>query len=448
MSVVVRFNNTSYNIPSATNETGWGAQLTSFLQDVGGNAISTAGGTFPLTSQLDLGTGFGIATKAVTSKSSNPAAAGTFQLSNSDTISFRNNANNGDLAISVNASDQLVFNGTQVTPTISNPMSVSGDMIYGGNPSGGATRLAGNTTTTKKFLNQTGDGVNSAPPSWGTIATSDLAGVSIPNGNLANMAASTIKGQSASGVGVPMDLTVAQVNTILTVAANAQSSSYALTPNDQTVIFTTGSSSLTATFPTAIGVSGKRYTIKKGDSTSGTIVLRTTSSQTIDGNSDGSLFINTVNEALEVESDGSNWTIISHRSDVPWTSYQPSISGFGTTTSNEFYWRRRGDSLELLGKFVVGTPTADEARVGLPSGFVSDSSKIPSIRNIGHGDSTQKTQAYTVLIESGVAYVTFGQELWSGSGGSPLAKQTGSAIDASSDTFSFFTAGIPINKWF
>lgn len=35
-------------------------------------------------------------------------------------------------------------------------------------------RLAGNTTTTKKFLTQTGDGANSAAPGWNTIAANDV----------------------------------------------------------------------------------------------------------------------------------------------------------------------------------------------------------------------------------------------------------------------------------
>lgn len=36
------------------------------------------------------------------------------------------------------------------------------------------TQLAPNTTTTKKFLNQTGDGTNGAAPSWSAIATADV----------------------------------------------------------------------------------------------------------------------------------------------------------------------------------------------------------------------------------------------------------------------------------
>jgi parallel beta-helix repeat protein len=62
-----------------------------------------------------------------------------------------------------------VYPGTGLT----NPMSASGDMIYGGS-SGTPSRLAGNTTVTKNFLVQTGNGSVSAAPSWGTIATGDV----------------------------------------------------------------------------------------------------------------------------------------------------------------------------------------------------------------------------------------------------------------------------------
>jgi len=53
------------------------------------------------------------------------------------------------------------------------PMSSLGDIIYGGT-SGAGTQLAGNTTTTKKFLTQTGNGTASAAPSWTSLVKSDV----------------------------------------------------------------------------------------------------------------------------------------------------------------------------------------------------------------------------------------------------------------------------------
>jgi hypothetical protein len=54
------------------------------------------------------------------------------------------------------------------------PMSALGDLIYGG-AAGTRTRLAGQTTTTRKFLRQTGDGGGgSAAPAWDTLAAGDI----------------------------------------------------------------------------------------------------------------------------------------------------------------------------------------------------------------------------------------------------------------------------------
>lgn len=52
-------------------------------------------------------------------------------------------------------------------------LSALGDLIYGG-ASGARAKLSGNTAAAKKFLTQTGDGVNSAAPAWGALAAADL----------------------------------------------------------------------------------------------------------------------------------------------------------------------------------------------------------------------------------------------------------------------------------
>lgn len=72
----------------------------------------------------------------------------------------------------------------------SNPMSASGDTIYGG-VSGAATRLAGNITTTKQFLSQTGNGTASAAPSWSTVTKSDVGLANVENTALSTWAGST-----------------------------------------------------------------------------------------------------------------------------------------------------------------------------------------------------------------------------------------------------------------
>lgn len=57
-----------------------------------------------------------------------------------------------------------------------NPMTTLGDIIYE-NATPAAARLAGNTTTTKQYLSQTGNGTISAAPAWAQIAIGDLSGL-------------------------------------------------------------------------------------------------------------------------------------------------------------------------------------------------------------------------------------------------------------------------------
>lgn len=53
------------------------------------------------------------------------------------------------------------------------PMTTLGDTIYGGT-AGSGTRLAGNTTTTKQLLSQTGNGTVSAAPVWAALVSGDI----------------------------------------------------------------------------------------------------------------------------------------------------------------------------------------------------------------------------------------------------------------------------------
>ncbi len=66
-----------------------------------------------------------------------------------------------------------VFRTFSPASGFSNPMTAVGDTIYGGT-SGAATRLAGNTTTSRNFLRQTGTGSASAAPAWDTLQSSDV----------------------------------------------------------------------------------------------------------------------------------------------------------------------------------------------------------------------------------------------------------------------------------
>lgn len=73
------------------------------------------------------------------------------------------------------------------------PMTTLGDIIYE-DATPKATRLAGNITTTKQYLSQTGNGSISAIPSWATIASGDITNSSSVTGTTVTDALNTISG--------------------------------------------------------------------------------------------------------------------------------------------------------------------------------------------------------------------------------------------------------------
>lgn len=87
------------------------------------------------------------------------------------------NQNTTGTAVNVTGVVAIVNGGTgQATKTEGfdalAPTTTLGDTIYYNGSDN--VRIAGNTTSTKKFYTQTGDGVNSASPGWNTIATGDV----------------------------------------------------------------------------------------------------------------------------------------------------------------------------------------------------------------------------------------------------------------------------------
>jgi hypothetical protein len=92
-----------------------------------------------------------------------------------------------------------------------------GDTLYA-NATNTVAKLAGNITTTKKYLQQVGDGANSAAPSWvqvaaaditglGTMATQNANAVTITGGTLNNV----IIGGSTANAGTFTDLNAANI---------------------------------------------------------------------------------------------------------------------------------------------------------------------------------------------------------------------------------------------
>ena len=79
-------------------------------------------------------------------------------------------------------------------------LTTLGDTVYGGS-SGLATRLAGNTTSSRQFMSQTGNGSASAAPVWGVLVSSDIPNNSANTTGQANTALAFSTNPTACGTG-------------------------------------------------------------------------------------------------------------------------------------------------------------------------------------------------------------------------------------------------------
>jgi len=103
-------------------------------------------------------------------------------------------ANLANLAVST----AKIATGAVTGPKIAMGSDALGDLLYHNGTN--YARLAGNTTTAKRFLTQTGDGSASAAPGWNAILFSDL-----PSGAVVKVT-STVTGATASGAtAIPYD---------------------------------------------------------------------------------------------------------------------------------------------------------------------------------------------------------------------------------------------------
>ena len=115
-SVTVTVNGTTYTIPQ-TNEKGWGANVTSWIQAMSSNALTPIGGVFTLTNDVNLGGSFGLIGPYYKSRGANLSSAGVLRLANAESIGWRDAGNTVNYLLSVNSSGVLTFNGN---PIVSN----------------------------------------------------------------------------------------------------------------------------------------------------------------------------------------------------------------------------------------------------------------------------------------------------------------------------------------
>ena len=186
MATNVTLNAVSYSIP-ANGNSGWGLSLSNYLIALSTGVLSKAGGTFTLTGEIDFGATFGVKAPYFKSKGTNIANAGVLRLANAQDVSWRNAANSADLALTVNASNQLAFDGNILAYSASvQPLDADLTAIAALSSTGILVRTASDTWATRSISSSTsslsvsnGDGVSgnvslAIVPS--NIQITDLAG--------------------------------------------------------------------------------------------------------------------------------------------------------------------------------------------------------------------------------------------------------------------------------
>lgn len=199
MSILITFNGGTYIIPS-TNEVGWGSNLDAYFVGIAAGCLQKTGGSFTLSAETDFGAAFGLKSLYYKSRASNVATSGTIRLANSDLgINWRNAANNANLPLTVNGTDQLIFNGVPLASTsltsahifvgsgadIATDVAMTGDIAI---TNAGVTAIQTGVVTGAKIANTTITNANISASAAIAYSKLDLSN-SIVNADISTSAA-------------------------------------------------------------------------------------------------------------------------------------------------------------------------------------------------------------------------------------------------------------------
>lgn len=119
MSVPLTINGAIFNYPQ-NFDTNWGVDATGWAQAVTSGMLQKAGGLFALTADADFGPSFGLKSLYFETRLSNPATTGTVRLQSADPgVAWRNAANTGNLILTTDFADRLIYNTSVVALSLS-----------------------------------------------------------------------------------------------------------------------------------------------------------------------------------------------------------------------------------------------------------------------------------------------------------------------------------------
>ena len=178
-------------------------------------------------------------------------------------------------------------------------------------------------------------------------------------------------------IGTTSPTTALQVNGPVATAVASKTGAYTLTASDSIVIADATSGAFTVTLPTAVGIPGRQYTIKKKDASSNAITVGTTSSQTIDGSASYSLVA--IWKFVTVVSDGSNWLVTAtNANDLP-----SGIIAHFNSSSCPAGWT---EFTSARGRYIVGLPSGGTLAASIGTALSDQENRATGQHNHGITD--------------------------------------------------------------
>lgn len=425
----VTWNGSSYTVPSVGEENWFGAdKVDGLLIGLANDGFQKTGGAFTLTSEVDFGGTAGLIASYWGTRSSNDSTAGIFRLSNAESIGWRNAANDANLLLTVDSSNNLTFNGTSlisssgIVPVSSGGTGIGGgyaigDLIYATPNSSTLTKLPVGTTDyvlkSNGTIPQYGQIVNASVDNSAAIARSKLAtgtadhvvinsgaGAFSSEAQLAVSRGGTNIGSYSVGdilYATPNSSTLTRLpigstGNILKVAggvptwgsaattsavSSVKTSDYTIQSSDDLILVSPTSGTVILSLPLASANSGKVYHIERP--AIGTQIARVSaaSGDTLDGSQN--VLLNTFGDAISIASDGSNtWRVFND--DTAVSAYCTGASG--ATISDSTYTIRNYATCSSDTHSAVTTgagwkftaPKAGFYQVSVMDGFTPDGS--------------------------------------------------------------------------
>lgn len=175
MAIPLTINGVTFQYPQQFDR-NWGPTLTNWSSAVTSGMLQKAGGSFTLTAEVDFGATYGLKAPYFKSAAAGIASTGILRLANASSgVVWRNQLGSADLALTVNSSNQLTFNGTPIGATT----SLTDGHILVGNVSNQPADVAmtGDIAITNLGVTSIGSGVivNADVNASAAIAVSKLA---------------------------------------------------------------------------------------------------------------------------------------------------------------------------------------------------------------------------------------------------------------------------------